>query len=68
MNVSKLIVETFEKEQPALCKSIKMAVDAGESKEKFLRFIKSVFGAGCESTVTYQLCITVFDYYKKATV
>jgi len=62
--ISKLIVETFEQEQPDLCKAIKKAVDSGDRREQFERFVKKVLSEGYRDTVTYPLCMTVFDYYK----
>lgn len=62
--LSKLITETFEQEQPALCKAIKMAVDKGESKANFERFVKNVCGPDYKTSVTYSASLTVFDYYK----
>lgn len=63
-NLTKLIAETFEKEQPSLCVAIKQAVDAKESRADFERFLKKVCGAGYETSVTYSASLTVFDYYK----
>jgi hypothetical protein len=62
--VAKLIVETFEQEQPALCDSIKLAVKMGESRSNFDRFLKNVCGPEYETSVTYSASLTVFDYYK----
>lgn len=62
--ISKLIVETFEKERPDLCKAIKHAVDLGETRPNFDRFLRIVLANDHDKTVTYPLCLTVFDYYR----
>lgn len=65
MNISKLLVETFQKEQPDFVASIKMAVELGESRVNFIAFVKRVFENEFETSCTAQLAITIFDYYKE---
>lgn len=64
--VSQLIVETFEKEQPAFTGAIKMLVRKGESRNRFINFVKKTFKEDYETSATAQLAITCFDYYTKA--
>lgn len=62
--VTKLIVETFEKEQPSLCLAIKQAVSVGESRPNFEAFLRKVCGADYKISITYSASLTVYDYYK----
>lgn len=64
--VTQLIVETFEKERPGFCASIKASVQVGESRTDFINFVKRTFKSQYETSVTAQLAITCFDYYTKA--
>lgn len=65
MNISKIITETFEQEQPTLCAAIKLAVKNGESRVNFERFVKKVCGPDWQTSLTYSASLTVFDYYKE---
>jgi hypothetical protein len=63
--LSKLITETFEKEQPELCAAIKMAVRANETRADFDKFIQKVCGPDYKTSITYTASLTAFDYYKQ---
>lgn len=62
--VSQIIVDTFEVEQPELCKAIKMAVQQHESRVNFDKFLKQVL-PDYKTSITYSLSLTVFDHYKQ---
>lgn len=64
--VTKLIVETFEKESPLLCTAIRQAVEQGETRSNFDSFARSVI-PNYKTSITYALSLTVFDYYKAKT-
>lgn len=63
--VEKLIVETFENDQPIFCALIKQDVSEGKSRVSFIKFLKKVFKNDYETSITAQLSITCFDYYMK---